>query len=236
MEQTGIKQFTFYEVYAELLDVLNDNERGKMLRRMCEFMFEDKEQSELEDKKLKFIWGNIADYMEAEKKAQMKGKAQRVLNRQMKHFPFYRNFYEATELMEEKQAGQYVKTIYEYMFYGKEVKANTSVEMYYKLAKRKLEISKIRKTAGKKGGEAERIKVTDEEIMRETERNNPVTFEEFMSLHPNIKNDLYRSRMQLLNGINWAWLDMGLDKYTEYKKCNSLYQILTHYREIISRI
>lgn len=35
MEQKQLKQFTFYDLYAELMDVLSDNERGKLLRRMC---------------------------------------------------------------------------------------------------------------------------------------------------------------------------------------------------------
>lgn len=67
MEQKQLKQFTFYDLYAELMDVLNDDERGKLLRRMCEYMFVNGEQTELTDKKLIFLWGNIADYLDAEK-------------------------------------------------------------------------------------------------------------------------------------------------------------------------
>lgn len=44
MEQNQLKQFTFYDLYAELMVVLNDEERGKLLRRMCEYMFMDGEQ------------------------------------------------------------------------------------------------------------------------------------------------------------------------------------------------
>ena len=61
MEKTLLKQLTFYDLYAELMDVLNDEERGKLLRRMCEYMFKDREQKELTDKKLIFLWGNIID-------------------------------------------------------------------------------------------------------------------------------------------------------------------------------
>lgn len=43
MEQKQLKQFTFYDLYAELMNVLNDDERGKLLRRMCEYMFMDDE-------------------------------------------------------------------------------------------------------------------------------------------------------------------------------------------------
>ncbi len=113
MEQKQLKQFTFYDLYTELMDVLNDEERGKLLRRMCEYMFVSGEQNELTDKKLIYLWGNIVDYLDADKKAQINGKSVRV-SRQMKHFTFYRNFYEAVELMEDKQVGQYIKAIYNY--------------------------------------------------------------------------------------------------------------------------
>ena len=62
MEQKQLKQFTFYDLYAELMDVLNDEERGKLLRRMCEYMFVG-EQNELSDKKMIFLWGNIIDFL-----------------------------------------------------------------------------------------------------------------------------------------------------------------------------
>lgn len=51
-------------------------------------------------------------------------------------------------------------------------------------------------------------------------------------MHPNVQNDLYASRRYLLNGIDWAWLDVGMDRHPEWKRCNSLYQLLVHYKEI----
>ena len=107
MEQNQLKQFTFYVLYAELMEVLNDEERGKLLRRMCEYIFTDGEKKELTDKKLIYLWGNMMDYLDADKQAQLNGKTLRVSNK-MRHFTFYRNFYEAVELMEDKQAGQYI--------------------------------------------------------------------------------------------------------------------------------
>lgn len=140
-----------------LMDVLNDEERGKLLRRMCEYMFTVGEQNELSDKKLVYLWGNIVDYLDVDKQAQLNGKILRA-SRQMRHFTFYRNFYEAVELMEDKQAGQYIKAIYNYALGSKEPSKLTSpVDLYYTLAKRKLELSKVRSSIGKKGGKAERI-------------------------------------------------------------------------------
>ncbi len=150
MEKTLLKQLTFYDLYAELMDVLNDEERGKLLRRMCEYMFKDREQKELTDKKLIFLWGNIIDYLDVDKQAQMNGKTVRAI-RQMKHFNFYRNFYEAVELMEDKQAGQYIKAIYNYALNNVEPsKLSSPVDLYYTLAKRKLELSKVRAVSARK--------------------------------------------------------------------------------------
>ena len=66
MEQKQIKQFTFYDLYAELMDVLNDEERGKLLRRMCEYMFTEEVQKELTDKKLIFLWGEYSRLLRRE--------------------------------------------------------------------------------------------------------------------------------------------------------------------------
>ena len=100
MEQKQLKQFTFYDLYAELMDVLNDEERGKLLRRMCDYMFAE-EQNELSDKKMIFLLSNIIDFLEADKLAQLDGKTIRA-SRQMKHFTFYHNFYAAMKQMNNK--------------------------------------------------------------------------------------------------------------------------------------
>ncbi|MDE6058833.1 MAG: hypothetical protein K2G44_02210 [Clostridia bacterium] len=164
MENEHLKQFTFYDLYAELMDVLSDEERGKLLRLMCDYMYTEGEQKELTDKELIYLWGNMIDYLDADKQAQINGKTVRASNK-MRHFNFYRNFYEALELMEDKQAGQYIKAVYNYALNSIEPsKLFSPVDLYYKLAKRKLELSKVRSSIGKKGGKAERIPVTVEQV------------------------------------------------------------------------
>ena len=54
-----------------------------------------------------------------------------------------------------------------------------------------------------------------------------------MAENPKIKNDLYASGMHLLDGVNWMKLDCGLEK-SDYKDCDSLYQILMHKEEIMN--
>ena len=233
MEQKQLKQFTFYDLYAELMDVLNDEERGKLLRRMCEYMFVDGEKNELAYKKLIFLWGNIVDYLDSDKQAQLNGKSVRAI-RQMKHFTFYRNFYEAVELMEDKQAGQYVKAIYNYALNNVEPgKLCSPVDLYYTLAKRKLALFKVRSSIGKKGGSAERIPVTVEQVNAIQPKGlSSIGMDGFLKRHPQVKNDIYQSSMHLTEGVDWTTLDEEL--YTsKYSECKSLYQILTHYKEIV---
>ena len=40
-EKTQLAKFTFYDLYAELMDTLTDEERGKLLRAMCAYAFEN---------------------------------------------------------------------------------------------------------------------------------------------------------------------------------------------------
>lgn len=233
MEQKQLRQFTFYDLYAELMDVLNDEERGKLLRRMCEYMFTDGEQIELTDKKLNFLWGNIIDYLDVDKQAQLNGKTVRA-SRQMRHFTFYRNFYEAVELMEDKQAGQYIKAVYNFALNNAEPsKLPSPVDLYFTLAKRKLELSKVRSNIGKKGGKAERIPVTCEQVNAiQPVGLSSIGMDGFLKNNPQVKNDIYKSSMHLTEGIDWTMLDYELPN-SAYKNCKSLYQILTHHREII---
>ena len=234
MEKKQLTQFTFFDLYAELMDTLTDEERGKMLRAMCEFMFKNDVQTELIDKKQIFLWGNIIDYLSVDKTAQESGKSPKGLNSRMKHFTFYRNFYEAVELMDDKQSGQYVKAIYNYALNGQEPsKLSSPVDMYFKLAKRKLELSKMRSSVGRKGGQAERIPVSTQQI----DEMQPAFLSSmgvaaFLRRHTKIKNDIYKSSLKLTDGIDWDLLDEMLPN-SDYYDCTSLYKIVSHYGEIV---
>ena len=54
-----------------------------------------------------------------------------------------------------------------------------------------------------------------------------------MAKNPKIKNDIYASRMHLLDGVNWMKPDCGLEK-SEYGDCDSLYRIVMHKEEIMN--
>lgn len=164
---------------------------------------------------------------------QMSGKPIRA-NRNMRHFTFYRNFYEAVELMEDKQAGQYIKAVYNYTLNNTEPnKLVSPVDLYYTLAKRKLALSKVRSSIGKKGGNTERIPVTNEQVNAiQPHGLTSIGIEGFLKNNPQVKNDIFKSSMHLTEGVDWTTLDEKL-LVSKYYDCKSLYQILTHYKEIV---
>lgn len=236
MEQRQLKQFTFYDLYWDLIRQSDDASAGRLIRNICQYMFTNETVAEPQDDRENFFWSNIADLLEEDKQTEMSGKQPKTLNSKMRHFTFVDTYYKAIKLMTEAESGQYVKAICEYMFNGTERKLKSPVDVYFALAKRKLELSRTRKKIGSVGGKQERIKVTDKQVEMVTKTECGVSFDEFMSMHPNIVNDLYNSNKRLLNGVDWGYLDMGLDKHPEYKNCDSLFRILTHYKEIVRDI
>ncbi len=214
------------------MDTLTDEERGKLLRTICAYAFEDA-PSALSDKKLIYLWGNIVDTLCVDKTAQESGTTPKGLNRQMKHFTFYKNFYEALPLMDDKQVGQFAKAVYNYALKEQEPKLTSPVDTYYKLAKQKLQLSKTRSKVGKIGGNAPRVRVTDRQVSEQANVGIGIDFEEFMCRNPKIMNDLYRSSLHLANDIDWSMLDYCLP-LSEFRDCTSLYKILSHYKQILN--
>lgn len=234
MEEKNLKQFTFYDLYYDALKGLSDEAAGRTAKNICLFMFTDETVTVPQDNKENFFWSSIVDVLEEDKRIESSGRQPKNLKSKMRHFTFYDTCYKALKLMTDVEGGQYIKAICEYMFFGTERKLKPPVDMYFNFAKKKLELSRKRKSSGSKGGATARVKVTDEEIAKVTEKKNQyVSFDDFMAENPKIKNDLYASRMHLLDGVNWMKLDCGLEK-SDYKDCDSLYRILMHKEEIMN--
>ena len=223
MEQPqAIKQFPFYDFYAQILCALKDEEAGRLTKRMCAYMFSSEPLTDIEDSKERFYWGNLVDVLEESKDALQIGKSPSGLNRRMKHFTFQENFYDALCLLDEKQGGQYVKAICEYMFEDKVPMLKPPVDSFFALAKRKLDLSKLRKRNGSRGGTAKHKRVPEP----------PLDMDGFLLRQPQVRNDIYRSSMHLTEGVNWSLLNDRLPQ-SVYRNCQSLYQILIHYRDIV---
>ena len=231
-----LKRFTFYELYWKLVRNVNNVTAGRIIKTICAYEFCGEQPTQITDDTEAFIWSNIEDVLTSVKQLETSGKAPKSYNKKMPHFAFVDAYYKAIKLMNDEDSGAYLKALCGYMFEGKEPKKlKPPVDMYFDLAKTKLALSKVRIISGSKGGKAEKVKVTDEQINEATNKDElGITFNEFMRLHPNIKNDLYASRLHLLDKVDWGCLDLGLDNCKEYKHCTSLYAILTHYREILS--
>ncbi len=235
MIDNKIKQFTFTEFYGELIGSMKDEEAGKFVLRMCKYMFEDIGDQPSNDKKQNFLWGNVIDELTREKEQQLKGKVSKA-NIGTQYFAFIENFYQAMQLMDAKQGGQYIKAICKYMFTDQApTELPTPIDTYFALAKRKIDLSKTRKRVGKIGGSAERKTVTFEQVKAiQPIGLNSITMQEFLTRHPNIVNDIYKSSIHLTVGIDWTSLDEYLPT-SRYFNSKSLYQILTHYNEIVEQ-
>ena len=164
MEEKRLKQFTFYDLYYEALKGLPDEAAGRMAKNICRFMFTNEEIPEPQDDKENFFWSNIKDVLKDVKRIEERGRTPKNLNEKMPHFMFMETYYKAIKLMTEAESGQYIKAICEYMFFGTERKLKPPVDMYFSFAKKKLELSRKRKSSGSKGGATTRVKVSDKEI------------------------------------------------------------------------
>ena len=80
-----MEQFTFYELYADILQSMDDVSAGKLASCICAYEFEDKEPAgELSDRE-NFYWRNIADILKEVKETERAGKVPKKFNLQSRH-------------------------------------------------------------------------------------------------------------------------------------------------------
>lgn len=134
---------------------MNDTDAGKFAMRICEYEFEDKlPEAELSGKE-RFYWSNIADMLAEVKEAESGGGSLKKYNLRSEHFTFYETYFDAMKLMKGNDVGVFVKAICAYMFRGEEPQfKDKEVQGYFNLCKRKMDISKKRKSGGSRGGKA----------------------------------------------------------------------------------
>lgn len=90
-----MKQFTFYKLYSDILDGMNDTDAGKFAMRICEYEFEDKLPEEEMSGKERFYWNNISDMLAEIKEAESSGKSLKRYNLRSEHFTFYETYFDA---------------------------------------------------------------------------------------------------------------------------------------------
>lgn len=59
MAQKQLKQFTFCDLYWDLIKQWDDASAGRMVRNICQYMFTNEIVAEPQDDKENFFWSNI---------------------------------------------------------------------------------------------------------------------------------------------------------------------------------
>lgn len=171
-----MEQFTFYELYADILQGTDDVSAGKLASNICAYEFEDREpDGEMTDKE-HFYWSNIADILKEVKETERAGKKPKRYNLQSRHFTFYATYYNAMKLLNVRKRGIFVKAVCAYMFGNEEPKfADRTMQGYFNVCKRQMDMSKQKKKAGSKGGKSKSADTKSEvKPTEDTEEMSPI--------------------------------------------------------------
>ena len=197
-----MRQFTFYKLYSDILDGMNDTDAGKFAMRICEYEFEDKlPEGELNEKE-RFYWNNISDMLAEIKEAESSGRLLKRYNLRSEHFTFYETYFDAMKLLKGNDLGAFVKAICGYMFQGTVPQfKDVSIQGYFNICRLKMDTSKKRKNSGSKGGISRKRKVptmeTDsipknacplQESSAEEVSLLPLTYEQFRRAYPDVQD------------------------------------------------
>lgn len=227
MEQL-LKQFTFYELYADILNSLNDVDAGKFAKRICEYEFENAEPNTAMTDKEVFYWSNIWDMLAEVKSIEMQGKIPKKYNMRTKHFTFYDTYFNAMKLLNDRQCGMFVKAMCEYMFGGVMPDFNDkTMQGYFNLCKRKMDISKQRKAVGTSGGNAKKKpkRETDaERVLTET-----MSYEEFRQKYHEIQGELYGSAERYKTVLDWSDVATKLETDMDLQNETNIYRLTQKY-------
>ena len=148
-----MKQFTFYKLYSDILDGMNDTDAGKFAMRICEYEFEDKLPEEELNNKERFYWNNIVDMLAEIKEAESSGRSLKRYNLRSEHFTFYETYFDAMKLLKGNELGAFVKAFCGYMFQGTEPRfKDVSMQGYFNICRLKMDTSKNERAAEVRAG------------------------------------------------------------------------------------
>lgn len=230
MEQKQLKQFTFYDLYADILNSLNDVDAGKFAKRICEYEFENAEPTDVMTDKEIFYWSNISDMLAEVKEIEMQGKMPKKYNLRAKHFTFYDTYFNAMKLLNDRQCGMFVKAVCEYMFGGVMPNFNDkTMQGYFNLCKRKMDISKQRKTVGTSGGTAKRK--SRKETETEKMPTETMTYEKFRQKLPKIQGELYGSAERYKTALDWTDVAAKVETDIDLQSEENIYRLTQKYAQ-----
>ena len=236
-----MEQFTFYELYADILQSMDDVSAGKLASCICAYEFEDREPAEELSDKENFYWSNVVDILKEVKETENAGKMPKKYNLQSRHFTFYETYYNAMKLMNIRKRGVFVKAICAYMFGNEEPKfADRTIQGYFNLCRRKMDLSKKRTASGRTGG-VQKKKVnaasptedptpTPQGIQTDTPQEK-LTYEDFRAAYPEIQGSLFGSAERYKQTLNWS--DVAAKRATdeELKKERNIFRLARSYEQ-----
>lgn len=232
MGQEQLKQFTFYELYADILNGLNDVDAGKFAKRICEYEFGNVEPNDAMTDKEVFYWSNISDMLAEVKEIEAQGKMPKKFNFRAKHFTFYDTYYNAMKLLNDRQSGVFVKAICEYMFGGVMPNFNDkTMQGYFNLCKRKMDISKQRKSVGTVGGNVKKKLKKETEVLTESESmlTETMTYDKFRQKYPEIQGELYGSAERYKTALDWVDVAAKLETDIDFQSETNIYRLTQKY-------
>ena len=217
-----LKQFTFYDIYYDVIAQLEDDEAGRFAKRICAFVFDGADKPGKTENENCF-WEIIYPTLQSATEAERQGKKAYYLNRKMRHFTFSSAYARMLNtLKDDASAGQLIKAICKYMLENAEPQGlKPPVDSYFKLFRKSLDLSKVRSESGRKGGK-----------VRKNAENKPLTFADFLAVNPQIKDDIYSDRLK--EGIDWTALNLALQGNEKWKHEPSLYKIICNKNAIIN--
>lgn len=228
MEQKQLKQFTFYDLYADILNGLNDVDAGRFAKRICEYEFENTETTDAMTVRENFYWSNIADMLAEVKETEMQGKIPKKYNLRAKHFTFYDTYFNAMKLLNDRQCGMFVKAICEYMFGSVIPNFNDkTMQGYFNLCKRKMDISKQRKSIGTSGGNVK--KKPKKETKAEEIPTEIMTYKEFRRKYSEIQGELYGSAERYKTALDWAEVAARVETDMDLQNETNIYRLTQKY-------
>ena len=236
-----MEQFTFYELYADILQGMDDVSAGKLASCICAYEFENREpDGEMTDRE-NFYWSNIADILKEVKETESTGKIPKKYNLQSRHFTFYETYYNAMKLLNVRKRGVFVKAICTYMFGNEEPKfADRTIQGYFNLCKRKMDLSKKRKASSRTGGvrkkkvstvfPIESTTPTPQGIQADAPQEK-LTYEDFRAAYPEIQGSLFGSAERYKSELNWSDVVAKYETDEELKKERNIFHLVRRYEQ-----
>ena len=226
-------------MYADILQGMDDVSAGKLASNICAYEFEDREpDGEMTDKE-RFYWSNIADILKEVKETERAGKKPKKYNLQSRHFTFYETYYNAMKLLNVRKRGIFVKAVCAYMFEDKPPAfEDKTIQGYFNLCKRKMDVSKNRKASGRTGGTREKRAAAPSMMETTTltplvaEEDTPremLTYADFRAAYPDIQGNLFGAGQAYETALDWSDVAAKFETDEELRKERNIYYLAKKY-------